>query len=476
MKNILIFPCGADNAIELYNSLRLSPHFDVYGATSQDDRSDLIYPSDRLLRLPFISDERFVHELNAAIVKNNIDLIFAAHDTVLLELVKKRPEINAIVIGCDDHTAELCRYKDRLYEFLAGEDFIPEWAKAVPVPFAPPYFEKPVDGQGGQHCRRLDERPCSVPSGHIICEYLPGPEYTVDCFTDRHGELLFAGPRTRDIVKMGIAFKSRPAYALKFRRIAEILNERLKFRGLWFFQVKEDAKGDPKLLEISSRISTTMGLFRMQGVNLPLMTAYDALDHDVRVLRQDFLIESERILLTIYRTDLRYSRIYVDYDDTLVIRGRINEELIRFLYQSLNDGKELVLLTRHEGDIEAELAARRICRGMFSKIIHLPPDGDKMGHLEPASIYIDNMFHDREKAAALGIPVFDVDAVAGLACSGRKEEDGMAGKRFIRCDLLVPADPVKDLVERYSDEEGRKRLSAMVVRMKEKLGGKGYDL
>lgn len=476
MKNILIFPCGADNAIELYDSLRFSTHFDVYGATSQDDRSDLIYPSDRLLRLPFIYDESFVRELNACIAKNNIDMIFATHDTVLLELVRKRPEINAIVIGCDEYTAELCRYKDRLYEFLAVEDFIPEWAEAVPVPFAPPYFEKPVDGQGGQNCRRLDKHPSSVPSGHIICEYLPGSEYTVDCFTDRHGELLFASPRTRDIVKMGIAFKSRRAYSPKSRRMAEALNERLKFRGLWFFQVKEDGKGDPKLLEISSRISTTMGLFRMQGVNLPLMTAYDALDHDVHVLGQDFLIESERVLRAIYRTDLRYSRIYVDYDDTLVIRGRVNEELIRFLYQSLNDGKELILLTRHEGDMEAELDARRICGGMFTEIIHLPPGGDKMAFLKPDSIYIDNMFHDREKAAAMGVPVFDVDAVPCLACSGRDGGEERAGKRFIRCDLLVPADPVKDLVDQYSDEEDRKKFAAIVQHMKEKLVSKGYGL
>ena len=43
----------------------------------------------------------------------------------------------------------------------------------------------------------------------LIFENLPGEEYTVDCFTDRHGDLLFAGPRSRDRVRMGISFASR---------------------------------------------------------------------------------------------------------------------------------------------------------------------------------------------------------------------------------------------------------------------------
>lgn len=474
MKNVLIFPCGADNAIELYDSLRYSPHFDVYGATSQKDRSDLVYPPDRLLHLPFISEGDFISELNKLVASHRIDLIFATHDTVLLEMVKKRPEINAIVIGCDLHTAELCRRKDRLYEFLCGEDFIPEWSQVAPIPFSGPYFLKPVDGQGGNGCRRLDDKPSSIPSGHIVCEWLPGPESTVDCFTDRHGQLLFAGQRTRDIVKMGIAFKSHPVHSLKVRLIADALNERLKLRGLWFFQVKEDGQGNPKLLEVSSRISTTMGLFRIQGVNLPLLSAYDALGRDVRVIRQDFKIESERILRNVYRTDLCYSRIYVDYDDTLLIRGRVNEELMRFLYQSLNDGKEIVLLTRHEGDITAELAARRICADMFSEIIHLPPDGDKMTFLGPDSIYIDNMFHDREKAAAMGIPAFDVDAVSGL---GRPHRDaGNAGteKLFISSDPLMPVDSIKGLVDHYSDEEGRIKLSDAIEHKKGILPARGY--
>lgn len=414
--NVLIFPCGSENALELRDSLRYSPHFNVYGATSAPDRSSLVYPPARLLRLPFVTDGNFIAELNKAVEKHRIDMVFASHDTVLLELVGKRPEIGAKIIGCDLQTAELCRYKDRLYEFLAGESFIPQWTRSE-IPADGAWFLKPVDGQGGQGCRKVEPGETLVPGGHMACEYLPGAEYTVDCFTDRHGSLLFAGQRSRSEIRMGISFCSRPARLPEIADIARILNEKLKFRGLWFFQVRNDKNGKARLLEISSRAATTMGLYRQLGINLPLMTAYDALGADVSVIRQNFPVRLERKLGNLYGIDISYSTVIVDYDDTLTVHGRINGELLSFLYQCVDAGKRIVLLTKHEGDIHRELETRRICENLFDEIIHLPSGASKVEHVAAYAkdaIYIDNMFHDRLEAAGLGMPVFDVDAVPAL--------------------------------------------------------------
>lgn len=413
MHNILIFPCGAENAIELYDSLRYSPHFEVFGASSVKDKSSIIYPPDRLLKLPHIKAKDFISALNALIRQYGIDLIFPSHDTVLLELVKNRHAIDAQVAACDLRTAELCRYKNRLYEYFAGESFIPEWSLEGPLK-AKECFLKPVAAQGGQMCVKAKNTD-PVPPGCMLCEYLPGPEYTIDCFTDRHGTLVYAGPRTRDIIRMGIAFSSAPYSSPALDEIARTLNEKLGFRGLWFFQTKDGDDGSPKLLEISSRIATTMGLSRQRGVNLPLMAAYDLLDKDVSVIPQDFSIRLERTLRTIYDLGIAYSTIYVDYDDTLTVRGRVNAELLKFLYECVDCGKKIVLLTRHEGDMDAELARRRIAASLFDEIIHLPPDADKTAHVTAGGIYIDNMFHDRQKVAEkIGIPVFDVDAASAL--------------------------------------------------------------
>lgn len=413
---ILIFPAGTENALELFESLRFSPHFEIYGGASVKDRSVIFYPPDRLLNLPYIHAPGFLAALNNAVTRYKLDLIFATHDTVLLDLIRLRSKIQAKVIGCDLFTAELCRYKDKLYRYFAGEDFIPSWTMNGKIAFQPPYFLKPTASQGAKGCEKMVAAPSfPLPKNVMLCEYLPGHEYTVDCFTDRKGQLLFVGPRTRDIIKMGISFQSKTCRSTEMERIAHILNTRLKFRGLWFFQIKERASKKPMLMEISSRIATSMGLYRQLGVNLPLLSAYDALDMDVEPMLQEFPITLERVNNAIYRLDLSYETVFVDYDDTITVHGQVNSRLIAFLYQSLNKGKKIVLLTRHEGDIMAELSCRHISPSIFGQIIHLEPGEDKFPYVSGEAIYIDNMFHDRQKVSReKHIPVFDADAVSCL--------------------------------------------------------------
>src|SRR5699024_2030045 len=48
--------------------------------------------------------------------------------------------------------------------------------------------------------------------------------------------------------------------------------------------------------------------------------------------------------------DLNYETVYCDLDDCLIINGRVNKNMVSFLYQCLNEEKRLVLITRHESD------------------------------------------------------------------------------------------------------------------------------
>ena len=83
--------------------------------------------------------------------------------------------------------------------------------------------------------------------------------------TSAYPHLLYFGPRKRADIKMGIAFKSlEVSDKSEFEHIAQIINEKLNLRGLWFFQLKLNSKNELKLLEISSRISTTMGVSTSQ--------------------------------------------------------------------------------------------------------------------------------------------------------------------------------------------------------------------
>ena len=191
---------------------------------------------------------------------------------------------------------------------------------------------------------------------YALCQYLPGREVSVDCFTDRHGVLRFVSPRTRDRIKAGIAVRSH--FLPEDRRINEIakdLNSRFKFNGAWFFQLKEDSSGEYKLMEVSPRIAGTSGLTRNRGVNLPLLTLYNVWGYDVDIIDNGSQLLLDRAFISRFKSGLSYDNVYVDFDDSLIFRGKVNLGLIAFLYQAQNQGKKVYMLTKHRGDIREEL-------------------------------------------------------------------------------------------------------------------------
>ena len=82
----------------------------------------------------------------------------------------------------------------------------------------------------------------------------------------------------------------------KFKEIANIINSNLELHGAWFFQLKENDKCDLKLLEIASRIGGSSGIFRSKGINLPLLTLFDAFGFEVNIVQNDFIAEMDRAL------------------------------------------------------------------------------------------------------------------------------------------------------------------------------------
>lgn len=419
--NVLIFPAGAENALEIHASLRHSVHFKVYGGSSVEDHASFAY-ENYIGGMPRLSDPDFLSGLNELIRRYEIALIFPTHDTVALFMAEHRDEIDARVVTSDARTALVCREKRRTFALFQGDDFCPELFADPRVVRTYPVFVKPSVGEGGKGAQLVeDERALSAATAGnpdlLICEWLPGEEFTVDCFTDRHGELLFAGPRSRDRVRMGISFASRTAPLTdEISSIAHRINDRLAFRGLWFFQLKRAVDGRLKLLEVSTRLAGTMSVYRQLGVNFALLSAFDALDRDVSILINELPLMVDRCLLSRYRIDYAYDTVFIDYDDTIVHEGKVNELVMRFLFQCANRGVRRVLVTRHAGDLPAHMRAHGIAPELFNEIRHLKAGEPKSGHVSgPGAVFIDNHFPERlDVRRNCGIPVFDVDAVEAL--------------------------------------------------------------
>jgi hypothetical protein len=202
----------------------------------------------------------------------------------------------------------------------------------------------------------------------------------------------------------------------EIKGIARTLNAEMGFRGAWFFQVKRDKVGNYKLLEFAPRIASTMGLFRQSGINFALLSLFDAMEIDVEVLVNQPKVELDRCLANRYRLELAYDRVYIDFDDTIIIDGRVNALAMVFLYQCRLLGKRVILLTKHKFDIRKSLHEFFIHPGLFEEINQIGENDAKVNYIEPeGAIFIDNYFFDRlEVSTKLGIPVFDVDAIECL--------------------------------------------------------------
>ena len=418
---LLIFPGEAENAFELYQSLRYSTRFEVWGASSRPGCANTLFPRYKD-NLPSIHDAGFLSAFSAFLLSHRIAFILPTHDDAALFLAEHQSALHAKLIGSNVRCAQLCRDKQQLYAALAQAEFCPVTFEKPEQVDRWPVFIKPRKGQGGVGGYRVDDaatlaqRWSDIPEP-VICEYLPGEEYTVDCFSDQHGHLRFAAPRSRDVIKMGVAFVSRSMPADRgIQSIAELLNANLRPRGCWFFQVKRSVSGTLKMLEVSCRPATGLGLYRHMGVNLPLLAAYDALGLEVTPLVNDLQITMHRRLRSSYSISHAFDTVYVDYDDTLIVDGQVNAVLMQFLYASRNQGKNLILLSRHPGDLRENMRIFCIPERLFQQIIHLTQQEKKSAFITTQqAIFIDNLFSERDEVLhARGIPVFDVDAIEEL--------------------------------------------------------------
>lgn len=422
MKRVLVFPCGSEIGLEINRSLAYSTHFEMYGASSIDNHGAYVY-RNYIGNVPNIDEDGCIEKINAIIDEHGIDFIFPAHDSAVLKFAQHADELHAAVVTSPQATCEICRSKLKTYEALQDAIPIPTIYNGVDADDLPfPLFAKPDVGQGSRGAHKIGNRKeydyfVEGTSGLVLSEFLPGPEYTIDCFTDRHGRLQFCKGRRRARISNGICVNAVAEHNPEFHRLAEVINSRLTFRGMWFFQLKERADGELVLMEIAPRIAGTMGLYRGAGVNFALLSLFDAMGIDVNVFCNTYTIENDRALCTRYKTNVEYDIVYMDFDDTVTSRGLINTDAMKFIYQARNEGKRIILLSRHERDLRQTLAEYSIAESLFADIIIIRDKTQRKSDYitEQRAIFIDDSYAERwDVHQRCGIPVFGVDSIEVL--------------------------------------------------------------
>lgn len=419
MKNVLVFPCGSEIGLEVNRALANSTHFKLYGGNSVDDHGKFVY-KNYVEGIPFIDAPDFIDEINHIIELYKIEFIIPTHDSAVLKMAECQNLIKATIITSCSATCKVCRSKGKTYEIF--EKLIPTpkvYEISQQMHF--PIFLKPDVGQGSKGTYKVYSKEevdfyLNKDSTLLALEYLPGKEYTVDCFTDKNGNLLFAEGRERIRINNGISVNSKQAYNPRFKEIAEIINQTLSFQGVWFYQVKERENGELVLMEIAPRIAGTMALFRAAGINLIQLSLFDRMGLEVSILDNKLDIEIDRALFARFSIKQDYDNVYIDLDDTIIINNSVNTDIIKFLYQARNMGKKIMLITKHKHNINETLSKFAICEFLFDDIILIEQTENKSDFINNiSSIFIDDSFAERKKVFdTLKIPVFGIDAVESL--------------------------------------------------------------
>tara|TARA_R110000824_G_scaffold122128_6_gene278846 strand:- start:1006 stop:2076 length:1071 start_codon:yes stop_codon:yes gene_type:complete len=263
--------------------------------------------ADRSFIAPRGDSDDYITELLSYCRKNNIDLLIPCADEELLPLATNKhlfEEMGCKVLVSGEASIRTALNKSRLFQFCANNhlsEYIVEYSVCNNVEdLLKTYYKmidaglkvcvKPTKAHGSRGFRVIEpltskstffnskaqpnsitiDSLCEILGNEefpelLIMEYLPGSEYSVDCFK-RDGDFLCV-PRTREIIKEGICVAGK---VVKNEALMHAANKIYNKIGLSYnanIQFRYNEAGRPVLLEINPRFSGTMEHCRAAGVN-----------------------------------------------------------------------------------------------------------------------------------------------------------------------------------------------------------------
>ncbi len=418
VRNVLVFPAGTEVGLEIHQALKYCKEVVLHGA-GQGISNHAPYVYRSFHTIPSIHEPDWLNALVELCQKLDIDYIFPAYDDIIVALTQYQDKIPATVLTASYEVCELTRSKSQTYKFLAQVVRVPKLYSKVKSELFP-IFVKPDRGQGSQGAqiaRNQRELTAALEAveNPLICEYLPGEEYTIDCFSDRDSGVLFCGARVRLRTRNGIAVHTQSVEIQGVNKIAEQIHNALKLRGAWFFQLKRSSNGELVLLEVAPRIAGSMSTHRVQGVNFPLLTIFEHERLPIELMNHSMCVELDRALHNRYKLEINYEALYIDLDDTLLLRGEVNLDALQLVYQCSNKNIKIILSTRHTGNLYFTLKRYRLLE-LFDEIIHLNGGQLKSDFIRHENaIFVDDSFTERKDVSLnCGIMTFDCSMIEAL--------------------------------------------------------------
>jgi carbamoyl-phosphate synthase large subunit len=314
---VLMTGAGAPGGPGIIKALLKEPNIELIVCDADE------MASGRFLGIPFFKvpkamDEKFIDSIIDICINNEIQVVFPL---VTLELFRfssskvQFKELGIEVIVSEESFLNIANNKRKLLDHLSTKGIlVPEYRVATSITELEnasrdlnyPNNEvviKPSVSNGSRGVRILsekiseydllfNEKPGNLFSNLskikdvlsdnyfpelIISEYLPGDEYTIDTIV-RNGQVKIILPRKRVKMNGGISVAGK---FVKNDRIIDYcieIIESMHLEGPIGVQVKEDREGNFKILEINPRIQGTSVAALGAGINLPVLSIFNALN------------------------------------------------------------------------------------------------------------------------------------------------------------------------------------------------------
>ena len=310
MIRLLMTGAGAPGAAGILKCLGLEPRFHITAADANPHAVGR-YRCDDFVQIPYGDDPGFADALLEVCREKQIRTILPLVTRELIPLAENAgrfAEAGTQVLVSPASSLAIANNKSRLYQFLEWRGLpVPEYrvvetveqfrqaANDLGYPKIPFCF-KPSVSNGSRGFRVVAEgvdesdllfnqKPQSTYMRYddavrilsarpfpelLLSEYLPGEEYSVDCIA-LNGEMILALPRWRKRMINGISvegeFREEPA----LQDYCRVILRELRLHGNIGIQVKRNAAGEFRILEINPRVQGTISSALGAGVNLPVL-------------------------------------------------------------------------------------------------------------------------------------------------------------------------------------------------------------
>jgi carbamoyl-phosphate synthase large subunit len=244
--------------------------------------------ADRRFLVPRGDDPRFASDLLARATREGIDVVVPTVDTELLPLARMREEFaeqGITLVLAAEETLAVCLDKWELARRCASRVRVPSTVLVDGTfdagAIEPPVIVKPRSGSGSRGIRLVDTRAgleaLERDGTLLVQEHLPGPEHSLDVLARADGHVAAVVPRERLKVDSGIAVTGRTLHDDALDAFAREVAAAIGLTTVANVQVKEDADGEPALLEVNPRFPGTMPLTIAAGVDMPRLAIGEAL-------------------------------------------------------------------------------------------------------------------------------------------------------------------------------------------------------